>query len=206
MVIPKVKICGITNFTDALAAQKLGADGLGFIFYPKSPRYIQPRDAQRIIAKLSKKIKKIGVFVNPLAADAKRIATLCGLDMLQFHGDEPPDFCRKFPGHTIIKAFRVKGKNSLTRIHEYKTDYYLFDTYIKGSFGGTGRRFNWSLIKKLKRTRPFFISGGLNPKNAAFLIKVVHPDWVDVSSGVEVSAGIKDKGLMRKFMAQVKAQ
>lgn len=206
MLIPKVKICGITNLTDAIAAQKLGADALGFIFYPQSPRYIQPRDAQRIIAKLSKKIKKIGVFVNPLAADAKRIATLCGLDMLQFHGDEPPAFCRKFPGHTIIKAFRVKGENSLTRIHEYKTDYYLFDTYIKGSFGGTGKRFNWPLIKKLKTTRPFFISGGLNPKNVAFLIKAAHPDWVDVSSGVEVSAGIKDKGLMRKFMAQVKAQ
>ena len=205
-MIPKVKICGITNLEDALAAQRYGADALGFIFYPKSPRYIQPRDARRIIVKLSKKIKKIGVFVNPLAAYATRIATLCGLDMLQFHGDEPPDFCRKFPGHTIIKAFRVKGKHSLTRIHEYKTDYYLFDTYVKGSFGGTGKRCNWPLIKKLKTTRPFFISGGLNPENVAFLIKAVHPDWVDVSSGVEVSAGIKDKGLMRKFMAQVRAE
>mgnify|MGYP001613068924 FL=1 len=201
----KVKICGITNLTDALAAQSLGADALGFVFYPKSSRYILPRAAQRIISQLNKKIKKIGVFVNADSDLVKKTAGLCGLDMLQFHGDETPDFCRKFSKHKIIKAFRIKNKDSLKDIEKYPVDYYLFDTFKKDSFGGTGAHFNWDILKGLKLTKPFFLSGGLNPENIVSAIQAARPDWVDVSSGVEAKPGIKDKRLLWDFIDKARS-
>lgn len=200
----KVKICGITNLDDALAAQDSGADALGFVFYPPSPRYIRPQAAKAIIYRLNKKITKVGVFVNPQARDVKRIACLCQLDILQFHGDETPDFCRKFTSSKIIKAFRVKDKNSLSRLSDYcGVDYYLFDAFSHKGVGGTGIKLNWELLKKAKIDKPFFLSGGLTPKNVASAIKALNPGWVDVSSGVEKSAGIKDKEKIRDFIEKV---
>ncbi|MDO8748620.1 MAG: phosphoribosylanthranilate isomerase [Candidatus Omnitrophota bacterium] len=201
----KVKICGITNLADALAAQSLGASALGFVFYSKSPRYIPPKSAQRIISQLNKKIKKIGVFVNADSDLVKKTARLCGLDMLQFHGDETPDFCRKFNKYKIIKAFRIKNEDSLKDIGKYPVDYYLFDTFKKDSFGGTGSNFNWDILKGLKLTKPFFLSGGLNPKNIVSAVQAARADWVDASSGVEAKPGIKDKRLLRDFIDKARS-
>ncbi len=201
----KVKICGITSLEDAFFAQGSGADALGFVFYPASPRYIRPEDARKIILRLNKKIIKVGVFVNPEAGQLKRTARLCQLDALQFHGDETPDFCRGFPSYKIIKAFRVKDKSSLSRLSDYRgaVDYYLFDAFSRVGLGGTGRRFNWKLLKMAKIDKPFFLSGGLTPKNVAGAIKTVCPAWVDVSSGVEKSPGIKDKKKIKNFIDRV---
>ena len=203
----KVKICGITRLEDALFAQASGADALGFVFHPSSPRYIRAEDARDIISRLKNKIIKIGVFVNPKASEVKRIAKLCRLDVLQFHGDETPDFCHKFPSCKIIKAFRVKDKSSLSRLSDYHeaVDYYLFDAFSPVGLGGTGKRFNWGLLKMAKIDKPFFISGGLTSKNVVSAIKALNPDWVDVSSGVEKSSGIKDKKKMRNFINKVKS-
>lgn len=197
----KVKICGITRLEDALFAQGSGADALGFVFYHLSPRYIRPDNAKTIISHLKNKIVKIGVFVNPKASEVKKIAELCRLDVLQFHGDETPDFCRQFPSYKVIKAFRVKDKDSLGGLSDYRgVDYYLFDAFSQKGLGGTGRKFNWELLKKAKIDKPFFLSGGLTPKNVVSAIKTVFPSWVDVSSGVEKSPGIKDQKKMKDFI------
>lgn len=201
----KIKICGITNIEDAVCACKLGADALGFVFHPRSPRYINPHRAKEIISKVNKKVKKIGVFVNAEANYVKKIARMCKLDMLQFHGNESPSFCGEFPKYKIIKAFRIKDKSSFKDIGRYeKADYYLFDSFKKGFFGGTGRRFQLLLFKDVRIGKPFFLSGGLNPKNVKGAIKFAHPDWVDVSSGLESSVGKKDIKLLKEFIEEVK--
>lgn len=201
----KVKICGITNLPDALCAQNFGADALGFVFYPKSPRYISSRQAQKIIQRLKKSIKKIGVFVNPKVSHVRRIAELCGLDMLQFHGDEAPEFCRYFSGYKVIKSFRVKNKASLKSIGLYKgVDFFLFDAFKKGLLGGTGAQFRWGLLKDIHVQKPFFLSGGLCAGNVGKAIKCIRPDWIDVSSGLEISPGRKDAGMLRKFIERAK--
>lgn len=201
----KVKICGITNLEDALVAVNAGADALGFIFYKKSPRYIHPKKAAGIIARLPRRIRKVGVFVNALEKDIRGIAKLCSLDLLQFHGEETPEFCARFKGYKIIKAFRVKDKLSLKDISSYKTFAYLFDSYLKAKPGGTGKKFNWELIPRsgiIKR--PVFLSGGLNQDNVLAAIKTVRPDWVDVSSSLEADSGTKDHKKMMEFIELVK--
>lgn len=133
------------------------------------------------------------------------MAELCRLDVLQFHGDETPDFCRQFPSCKIIKAFRVKDESSLSRLSDYReVDYYLFDAFSLEGLGGAGKKFNWELLKGSGIDKPFFLSGGLTPKNVVSAIKAVCPAWVDVSSGVEKSPGIKDKKKMRNFIERVK--
>lgn len=201
----KIKICGITNIEDAVCACKLGADALGFVFHPRSPRYINPHRAKEIISKLNNRVKKVGVFVNAEANYVKKIARMCKLNMLQFHGNESPSFCREFPRYKTIKAFRIKDKSSFKDISRYeKADYYLFDSFKKGFFGGTGRRFRLLLFKDAKIDKPFFLSGGLNPKNVKSAITLAHPDWVDVSSGLESSVGKKDIKLLKEFIDEVK--
>ena len=201
----KVKICGITNLCDALAAQKLGADALGFVFYAKSPRHISPQFAKEIISQLNKRIKKVGVFVNPGVDYALRAARLCGLDILQFHGDESPEFCGKFENYKVIKAFRIKDKDSFKDIRRYRADYYMFDTFRKGSYGGTGRRFDWSMFEDVNISKPFFLSGGLTAGNVAYAVKAARPDWIDVSSGLEACPGKKDPRLLEEFMHKVRS-
>lgn len=131
----KVKICGITNLEDALASIKSGCSALGFIFYKKSPRYITPLKAKDIINRLPKVIKNVGVFVNTEEKEIRRIAKLCRLDMLQFHGNESAEFCARFKNYKIIKAFRIKDKIDLKNISKYKTFAYLFDTFVKSKAG-----------------------------------------------------------------------
>lgn len=201
----KVKICGITNLGDALASIGAGCDAVGFAFYKKSPRYLAPETARRIIRALPKDTIKIGVFVNSPAGSIRRIAKSCGLNILQFHGDESPEFCKKFKGYKIIKAFRVKDRIALEDILRYDTFAYLFDTFTRSRPGGTGRKFDWSLLKRLNcLNKPVFLSGGLNERNVRRAIKTAHPDWVDVCSSVEMNPGRKSHAKVKRFIAAAK--
>jgi len=202
----KIKICGITNFSDALSACKLGTDLLGFIFYKRSPRYIFPRKAKRIIQKLPPNIKKVGIFVNEDIDKVKRISKYLRLDFLQFHGKESACYISKFKDYRIIKTFRIKDKKSLKAISKYKNvDFYLLDTYVKEKLGGTGKIFNWNLAVKAKSFKnPIILSGGLNPKNVMRAIKKVRPFAVDVCSGVEKEIGKKDPKLLEEFIKKVR--
>jgi phosphoribosylanthranilate isomerase len=201
----KVKICGITNLEDALSSIKAGCDALGFAFFKKSPRYIEPEHVREIVAKLPADIIKIGVFVDAREKDIRNISKMCKLDMLQFHGRETPDFCKRFKGCKIIKAFRVKDEVDPRRISKYKAFAYLFDTYVKSKAGGTGKRFDWKLIRHIgKLNRPVFLSGGLTAGNVESAIKIACPDWVDVCSYVESKPGKKDHKKIKKFIAAAK--
>ena len=197
----KVKVCGVTNLEDALACLFSGAGAIGFVFYDKSPRYISPLDAKNISKILPKKIKRVGVFVDEDASKIKRIAKLCNLDMLQFHGSESPEFCSKFKGYKIIKAFRVGKKLELGQLGEYKTFAYLFDTFSKSKAGGTGKKFDWNLLHKTDKIKhQVFLSGGLNNRNLKYALRWINPDWVDVSSAVEAEPGKKDHKKIREFV------
>ncbi|MFH1888647.1 MAG: phosphoribosylanthranilate isomerase [Candidatus Omnitrophota bacterium] len=201
----KVKICGITNLDDALDSMDAGCDALGFVFYKKSPRYIIPEKASRITAQLPSSVLKVGVFVNTREDSVRRIAKMCNLDMLQFHGDESPEFCVKFHDYKVIKAFRVRDKINLKDTLDYETFAYLFDTFSKSRIGGTGKKFNWTLVRQLDAfNKPIFLSGGLNAENVAEAIKQVRPDWIDVSSAVEIKPGKKDRKKVKKFIEIVK--
>jgi phosphoribosylanthranilate isomerase len=201
----KVKICGITNLEDALAALFSGADAIGFVFYKKSPRYITFKKAANISRILPKKILKVGVFVNSKEKDIKKIAGLCALNMLQFHGEESPEFCARFKKHKVIKAFKVNKNLNFSQVREYKTFAYLFDAFSKYKSGGTGRKFDWNLLKKADRIkRPVFLSGGLNILNVKYALKALKPDWVDVSSALESSPGKKDHRKISDFIRKVK--
>jgi phosphoribosylanthranilate isomerase len=201
----KVKICGITNYPDAAFSVSNGADLLGFIFYKRSLRYITPLKARAIIKRLPKGILKVGVFVNEKEDRVKKIADICGLDLLQFHGDEGPGYLASFKGYRIVKVLRIKGRVSPETLKPYKADYFLFDTYQKDAFGGTGQAFDWDILKPLKKTKtPFFVSGGLTPENVSGLIKKIRPYGVDVSSGVEKAPGKKDLKLVKAFINAVK--
>jgi phosphoribosylanthranilate isomerase len=201
----KVKICGITNLEDALVSVDAGCDALGFVFYKRSSRYIAPEKAKYIIQRLPKNIIKIGVFVNAKEKTIKRIAKFCGLDILQLHGNESAKFCNKFDGYKIIKVFRVKNKIDLGRILKYRTSAYLFDTFVESKMGGTGRSFDWELLRYLDDIKqPFFLSGGLNEKNVLRAIKTVRPKWIDVSSSLEINPGKKNYKKIRNFIQLIK--
>ncbi|MDD5166669.1 MAG: phosphoribosylanthranilate isomerase [Candidatus Omnitrophica bacterium] len=201
----KVKICGITNLEDALNAIDAGCDALGFVFYKKSPRYIVPLAAKRLINNLPQRTIKIGIFVNEKETQVRKVAKLCKLDMLQFHGDETVEFCARFKGYKIIKAFRVKDKINIPDILRYKVFAYLFDTFVESERGGTGKKFNWRLLSRFGGIKqPIFLSGGLNKDNVKKAISSVRPDWVDVSTGVEIKPGKKDYRKIRDFIGALK--
>lgn len=194
----RVKICGITSLDDALAAIDAGCDALGFVFYKKSPRYIAPSKAKEIIRGLRRDILKIGVFVNEKEKEIRRVAELCGLDMLQLHGDESAQFCARLKDYKIIKAFRVGSRLDAKDLSGYKPFAYLFDTFSRLKAGGTGRKFDWGLLKGIGcLKRPVFLSGGLSTRNILEAIKRVHPQWIDVSSSVEIRPGKKDRRKLR---------
>ena len=204
-MITKVKICGITNLKDAKCCVEAGADFLGFVFYKKSKRYLRPLSVKKIIEKLPKTVLKVGVFVNQTPAEVKKIAEICSLDLLQFHGDESPDYLKSFKACKTIKAFRLKERFSVTELKRYRQTLFLFDTFKKEAFGGTGEAFDWDLLKPLKKMKtPFLVSGGLTPKNVGELISHIQPFAVDVSSGVEKAPGKKDKKLIKNFINAVK--
>ncbi|HEX3628416.1 MAG TPA: phosphoribosylanthranilate isomerase [Verrucomicrobiae bacterium] len=196
----KVKICGITNPADAKAAVDAGADALGFIFYEKSPRYVRLADAAAISKGLAPFIMRAGVFVNAPEEFVLSAIRECGLTLLQFHGDEAPEYCAQF-GLMTMKAFRVHGADTLEQIPQYATDAYLLDAYSSTTLGGTGERFNWDLaVEAHKFGKPIFLAGGLTPENVAGAIRKVRPFGVDVSSGVESGPGKKDHEKIRAFI------
>jgi phosphoribosylanthranilate isomerase len=197
----KVKICGITNATDALAAADAGADALGFMFYEGSPRHIVVGDAAQFIPQLPPHVLKTGVFVNPTEELVLRAIGECGLNLLQFHGEESPDFCLQF-GLMTMKAFRIRDRESLRELRNYPTDAWLLDAYSSKGMGGTGETFNWDLAVEAKQGgRLIFLAGGLTPGNVADAIRKVQPFGVDVSSGVESAPGKKDAAKVRQFIS-----
>jgi phosphoribosylanthranilate isomerase len=197
--VTQVKICGITNEEDALCAAKLSAAALGFIFYPSSPRYIKPEDARKIISILPDELVKVGVFVNEKAAQIKRVMKYCGLDMIQLHGDESPDYCREFPVSRVIKAVELKNEADLVYAKSYHVAAILVDSRHTGLYGGTGRKANWALACRIKNKQLLILSGGLNEDNIVQAIKAVAPHALDINSGVELKPGKKDHAKMARI-------
>jgi phosphoribosylanthranilate isomerase len=200
----KIKICGITNIDDAVTAANLGADMLGFVFYKKSKRYIEPHKVREIVNELPPSIGRVGVFVDEDADAVRDIAVESGLNMLQFHGDEAAEYCRLFNDYKTIKAFRIKDRLSLKGINAYDVDYYMLDTYSEAAKGGTGKSFDWKIVTDFEFLRPIILSGGLTVETIARAIQEVAPYGVDVSSGVEERPGKKDIKLMTKFIDTVR--
>ena len=193
----KVKICGITNIEDALLCEKLGADALGFIFYDKSKRYIQPNSAVDIIKMLSPFTLKVGVFVNDIPENINAISKLAGLNIVQLHGDEIPKQMAEI-NLPIIKAFRVNDDFDFDILNDYKNCYFLFDTYSISEYGGTGKSFNWNIIPKHLEGK-IILSGGISFSNIQRIINEVNPYVVDLSSSVEEYPGKKSEIKLKKF-------
>lgn len=202
----KVKICGITDLRDALKAYELGADFVGFIFFEKSPRKIDVEQARVIIEDLPKDLLKVGLFLDQDPESVMPVARRCHLDILQLHGNEDPGYCNRLKkDFRVIKSFKVKDASSIKGAYKYdRVDYYLFDTYVEGVPGGTGKTFSWDILTGKQFKKPIFLAGGLNPKNVGEAIKKVKPYAVDVASGVEKSPGKKDYGLLKEFIDNAK--
>ncbi|NHM27936.1 phosphoribosylanthranilate isomerase [Desulfofundulus sp. TPOSR] len=200
----KVKICGITDISSALAAAEAGADALGFVFAP-SPRRITPSQACRICRELPPFISRVGVFVDAPLEEVRAVAEYCGLDAIQLHGSESPDYCRSL-GRRVIKAFRVGDEIDPVELSGYPADAILLDTFVAGQKGGTGQPFDWQLAAGLKLSRPLILAGGLTPENVGRAVAIVQPYGVDVSSGVEKDGqpGKKDPDKIRRFIAAAK--
>ena len=201
----QVKICGITNKEDALCAAKLGAAALGFIFYPPSPRHIKPADAKKIISSLPDKLVKVGVFVNEIPQEIKRVMEYCALDMIQLHGDESPEYCRQFPASVIIKAVELKNDDDVNRALNYNVAAILVDSRDAGLYGGTGKKSNWELAHHFKNKKMLILSGGLNAGNIAQALKTVTPAALDINSGVETSPGKKDHKKLTQIFEIIRA-
>jgi phosphoribosylanthranilate isomerase len=211
----KVKICGITAAKDALAAAEFGADAVGFIFYPHSPRWIEPARAREIIEKLPPFVTAVGVFVNEAPEVIRQAMQVSGAGVVQLHGDEPPSACAVWP--RTIKAFRIRDDADVRRIREYlgaMTDVmsaaYLLDSFSEKEYGGTGKSFNRELARGILNSENsgqagrIILSGGLTPDNVEGAVRAVTPYAVDVSSGVEISKGVKDHGKMKSFIERAK--
>ncbi len=196
----RVKICGVTRPEDALLAAAYGADAIGVVFYAKSPRGVDVVQAQRIVASLPPFVSAVGLFVDAPPEEVEGILKVLPLDVLQFHGREPPEYCRQF-GRPYIKAIPGEGD-----IRDYAETYreasaLLLDSHAFGEAGGTGKPFAWSRPPEVGK--PLILAGGLNPENVAEAIERVRPYGVDVSSGVEARKGVKDSQKMAAFMEAV---
>jgi phosphoribosylanthranilate isomerase len=199
----RVKICGITSVEDALQAAQAGADALGFVFYERSPRNLDPIRAATIISRLPPFVQTVGLFVNADAGFVNDTADRCRLDLVQLHGDEPPEYCEKI-SRRVIKAFRVRDAASLAPVKDYRVAGILLDAYSPGAFGGTGLSFNWELAGIAREFGPVILAGGLDPDNVREAVERVAPFAVDVSSGVESSPGRKDPEKVREFIKRAK--
>jgi len=203
MLIVKVKICGITNLDDAIASMDMGADLLGFNFYPKSPRYIQREKAAELISKLPGFIDVAGVFVNHSAVYIRQTADMCQLDWVQLHGDETPEFCHSLASlHArTMKAIRVRDDRDIDKAEQYFTDAVLLDAFNPGKYGGTGTAFDWNIIGHIGKR--VFLAGGINPDNATDAIGLgVY--GIDVCSGIESEPGKKDHDKMKKLFENIR--
>jgi len=200
----RTKICGITRLEDALHASRLGVDALGFVFYRKSPRYIDPDRAAAIIFDLPPFITTVGLFVNPTHDDLEQVLHHCPLDMLQFHGDETPGLCtmQRLP---VIKAISVSGKEDLERVASYDCPVLLDAKAPAGVYGGHGQCFDWSLLEGFDHRHELILAGGLNAANVRQALTLRPWYAVDVSSGVESAPGVKDAAAMETFVARINA-
>ncbi|HZV81759.1 MAG TPA: phosphoribosylanthranilate isomerase [Geobacteraceae bacterium] len=199
----RVKICGITTPEDARVAVEAGADALGFVFYDKSPRNINPLMAAKIIAALPPFVQTVGLFVNEEIEKINWTAGFCGLDLVQLHGDEEPEECGEVE-RRVVKAFRVKDLTSIERLQKFQVAGYLLDAWCPDAYGGTGKSFNWELTATAKQYGPIILAGGLTPDNVAEAVRQVQPYGVDVSSGVESAPGKKDGEKVREFIKRAK--
>jgi phosphoribosylanthranilate isomerase len=199
-----IKICGITNLEDAVAAVDAGADALGFNFYPRSPRFIAPEKARLIIERLPDAVMSVGVFVNEGEPEqVARVARLAHLKAVQLHGDESPQYCRELRDHfMVIKALRVGRSFAPESVREYDTDAILLDAFAGEARGGTGRVVDWSIARQVGELVPqLFLAGGLSGENVAEAIAVVEPYAVDACSSLELEPGRKDAERMRAFIS-----
>ncbi|MCF6174944.1 MAG: phosphoribosylanthranilate isomerase [Victivallaceae bacterium] len=188
----KIKICGITNLADAQAAVAAGADYLGFIFYQKSPRSVTLKKAVEIIIKLKTPVKKVGVFVNASSAEINNTAFLCGLDIIQLHGDEPAALAEQLGSERVWKAFHITSEEDIARAAKYPAAAIVVDTATAGLRGGTGKPCDWQLAAQAAQSFTTILAGGINPQNVQEAIETVKPFAIDTASGVEASPGIKD--------------
>jgi phosphoribosylanthranilate isomerase len=199
-----IKICGITSRDDAQMVAEAGASAIGLMFYDKSARAVTPAQAASIVDGLSLFTARVGVFVNPTEELVWQAIQAAGLTVLQFHGEEPAEFCLRF-GLMTMKAFRIKDAASLEALGRYPTDAWLLDAHSPAGHGGTGERFDWDLAVRAKGMgRPIVLAGGLTPANVAEAIARVVPFGVDVSSGVESAPGRKDPAKVKAFIAAAK--
>ncbi|MHB1237034.1 MAG: phosphoribosylanthranilate isomerase [Gallionella sp.] len=200
----RVKICGITRVDDALAAARSGADGIGLVFYERSPRHVSIAQARQLAGALPPFVTTVGLFVNAEAAFVREVLANVPLDLLQFHGDETPEYCAQF-NKPFLKAIRVKaGVDLLQCASDFRgARGLLLDAHVEGIPGGTGTAFDWALIPG-DLPLPVILSGGLDAGNAAAAIEQVRPYALDVSSGVEASKGIKDAAKIAAFINEVK--
>ncbi len=198
----KVKICGITEIESALAAVEAGADALGFVF-ASSKRKVDRQTVRNICASLPAMVYRVGVFVNSTAAEIKETIQECGLDGVQLHGDESPDFARQLLPRGVIKSIAVQDKSSLEKAHLYRHCTLLLDACSPGQRGGSGRAFNWSLLEGFPVREQTILAGGLNPSNVYAALEQVRPRGVDVSSGVESGNG-KDPDKIKEFIQEIR--
>jgi phosphoribosylanthranilate isomerase len=201
----RIKICGITNAADALAAINYGADALGFNFYPRSKRYIDIETAREWIEKLPLGICRVAVLVDPTWAEACRISELPFIDALQLHGNESPQFCQSLAetGIQFAKALPATDPRSLADLSSFSTDTFVLDSAFRGEFGGSGKTFPWHLARGFTQSHPTFrviLAGGLTPENVAAAVSEVRPFGVDVTTGVELLPGRKNHALLRAFI------
>ena len=203
MLIPKVKICGLTNYDDAVAAMDMGADLLGFNFYQKSPRYIEPVKAAEIVNKLPGFIDIVAVFVNATVDEIHQTKRICPFDWVQLHGDEDQQFCSSLRSHDVktMKAFRVKDKSDIEKTNTFFTDAILLDAFQPDKYGGTGITFDWNIIGHIGKR--VFLAGGIKPDNAANALELgVY--GIDVCSGIESKPGKKDHKKMKKLFENIR--
>jgi phosphoribosylanthranilate isomerase len=201
--VPRVKICGITNLEDARHASTCGADALGFVFYPGSPRFINPDLARRIIAELPPLVTTVGLFVNEPPTRIREMVEFCGLNTVQLHGDEEPNQCN-YPPCRVIKALRLKEKMEKSVFASYHVSALLLDAYVPDRFGGTGQCCDWQQAAAIAALQRVILAGGLNPENVADAVRQVQPYGVDVSSGVEKVPGQKDPEKVARFIRMAK--
>jgi phosphoribosylanthranilate isomerase len=199
----RVKICGITRLEDALHAVRSGADALGFVFHEASPRYLFPEQAASIVRALPPFVQAVGLFVNADSEYVNSTADQCRLDLVQLHGDEPPEYCDLIR-RRVIKAFRVKEFTSIEPIRNYRVAGFLLDAFSPKAYGGTGLTFNWEIALAAMKYGPVILAGGLDPGNVRHAVEKVIPYGVDVSSGVETALGRKDPEKVTEFIRQAK--
>lgn len=203
----RLKICGITKLTQALAITELGVDTLGFVCVANSPRYLPAAQIRQITSQLPKQVSKIGVFVNETIETILTVLEIAGLTGVQLHGDETPSYCAQLrevlPPVEIIKAFRYRDSQSLAFLQDYLpyVDTIIVDTYQKNVYGGTGKTFDWQQLRDFRPKKPWLLAGGVNADNILLALQTLHCDGFDVSSGVEVTPGNKDLNKVQQLVS-----